>query len=909
MIIPSTKFIPPHKRAALIDRPGLRTRIDRSRESRLLLVCAPAGYGKTTALIQAHDHLRAQGARVSWISIDEDDRDLSRFATYLLHATGCSGASRQQAVPWLLGNEIQRSPEALVTSVLNELALMTDETCVILDDYHLVTDPAIRHLVNTILLAPVPQLRFLIGSRTHNELPLGRLRALGQVHEMEIADLTFTADEVGEFVARVRGAPLAPGQVHRLREITESWAASLQMIGIALQDVDDVDAFLDRFSGAHRTVSDFLSDEVLKRQPPDLQEFLVLTSMLGRFNGSLCNAVTGREDGRTMIEELERRNLFLFSLDQERRWFRYHPLFSGFLRQRLVERYPERLRECHARASRWLAEARFMTDAIEHAFEAGEVGRAGELLDRASSDLLAAGQTTTLMSLSARLPASLLERLPRLQLERAWYSELSWQFDMARTALARVQAVLDDPDAALRPGSDEHRFLESKLAHRQMMLKVLSDDMPGTVRLAQQWLAQDRTQDPFMNASTGTALLNAHRVMFRCEGVQTSARMLQARYVEGGAMYGIVFHQCVIGAAHFERGDLASAQEAYEHALEVAIELQGEHSALYNMPALLLGELCYEKDRLELAAEMLAERDIVSELGFVDNLIAGFTVRAGFHALRGHADDADALLAEGAWFAQQRGFARMEAAMLHERTRLLLLAGKVDDAQALYRSFARATAAPPSPAPGPDVTLTDLLLALAAARLQLQRGESSSAADLMKRWFHFARRRHCHRSALRAGVLLARALLQGGERRAALRALHECLLLGHAGGFVRVFVDEGDEIRDLLAEIARIPDVPGGARIQEYAGTVLSMLEEPGARDNTGSARAVPELREDVVLSAREVQILELGAQGLQNTDIAQSLFLAQSTVKWYWQRIYERLGVRRRPDAIRIARSHHWIR
>ncbi len=908
-IAPGTKLVPPQKRTALIDRPSLHARFSRIRDNRLLLVCAPAGYGKTTVLIQAHEHLRAQGRHVAWISLDEDDKDLTRFASYLLEAAGGNGVARQVPTATRVGTEVTLAPDTLRTSVLNELAMLRDEVYVILDDYHLITDPGIRNLVNTIVLSPVQQLRFLIASRTHNELPLSRLRALGQIQEVEVSDLTFSESEVSEFVARLRGRPISPAQVSRLRNVTESWAASLQMASIALRDVQDVDRFLDRFTGEHRSVGDFLGDEVLQRQPAELEEFLTLISILKRFNWSLCNAVTGASDSRARLEELERRNLFLFSLDPERKWFRLHHLFSGFLRRRFADRYPERLAESHLRASHWLAEHGYMTDAIEHAFDAGEVERAGELLDRASADLFAAGQTSTLMDLSSRLPKTLLEGLPRLQLERAWYSELSWKFADARIALERVQVVLDAGNSRFCQGEDERKALESKLAHRRLMLMVLADDMPGTIRLAREWAAQDTTRDAFMNASSGTALIAAKRVMFQCEGVQTSARMLQAGYMEGGALYGVVFHQCVTGNALFERGDLDFAHDAYEKALQVAVELQGEHSALYNMPALLLSELHYERNQLSSAEEMLAQREISSELGFVDNLMAGFVTRSRLHDLRGRAMEAEGLLREGAWLAAWYGFARMQATLLEERTRILLKHGHATEVQALHREFTRVHDLAAPEAPGEASTLRDLAIAMAFSRVWIQEGNARAAVLLLRKWSAFTRARHCHRSAIRSGVLLARAQLAAGDRRGALRTLGETLVLGEHGRFIRSFIDEGRDIEELILETEGASGHQADSRLRDYVGMLRRVRENPDELDLLSAARLCPEAGDREVLSSREIQIIELGSRGLQNADIAKTLFLAQSTVKWYWQRIYEKLDVRRRPDAIRVARENHWVR
>lgn len=904
----NTKLIPPRKRSALIEREQLTEKLVRVRDHRLLLICAPAGYGKTSVLIQAHAQLRRESLSVGWISLDDGDKDLSRFILYLIDAVRRSGLKFGHALTTLLGTGASLPMDTLKTLILNELAALDQEVYLILDDYHLVSDAEIRDLVNAILLSPVQQLRLLISSRTLNELPVSRLRALGQIQEVEVADLTFSEREVSDFVSKVRGAPLSAAQVARLRDETEGWAASLQMAGIALRGVDEVDGFLDRFSGEHKSVGDFLGEEVLQRQPPELQEFMTLTSILPRFNWSLCNAVTGESDARAMIDELERRNLFIFSLDLEHHWYRYHHLFSDFLRRRLKERHPDRVTQCHRLASDWLAEHRFMTDAIEHAFAAQDIAQAGELLDRACSDLFAAGRTATLMSLSSRLPPEILDRLPRLQLERAWHNELSWNFHDARAELDRVRAVLDERRQTCNnaPADADLVFLEAKFAHREMMLCLLSDDMPAAGRLARRWLQEGKTPDPFMCASAGSATMASQREMFSCEGVATSTRMLYDRFVEGGARYGVVFHQSIAGSTFAVRGDLDRAQEALEIALQTAVELHGERSALYNMPALLLADVYYERNQLRLVEEILAQRDITANLGFVDNLVAGFLTSARLMAMRGRYEEADTLLEEGEWLAAQRGFPRMHASLFHERLRMLQALGRSRELVTLARTSSLCTRldAPPTPAEG--VVGTDLLLAMSAARLMLAENSAREGATLLKPWYAYTRQRHCHRPAIACGVLLARTMAAAGERRGAQRVLHECLQMGEFGRFVRTFVDEGAEVQALLADLRGLDGATGHSQTAEYLTTILHAGADPDRYAPPPAGEMPPSGHE--LMSQRELQILSLAAQGNQNQDIAAALFLAESTVKWYWQRIFDKLDVRRRPDAIRRARQLHWI-
>ena len=902
----ATKLIPPSKRSGLIPRAHLLRLIEGFINQKLLLACAPAGYGKTSTLGQAYLQFKAIGRNVGWISLDENDKDLSAFVGYFVEAARRAGLCFRRPFANTIGSGVNLPPDALKALLLNELVALDQDLFLFLDDYHLVADLEIRDLVNTLLLSPLHSLHLLIATRTHNDLPLSRLRAQGEIFEIDIADLSFSEHEVGEFVGRISGVQLSQPQVQRLRIGTEGWPASLQMAGIALHGSSNVDRFLDQFSGEHKSVGDFLGEEVFRRQTPDLQQFLMATSILQRFNCSLADALLERTDGWMMIEEIERRNLLVFSLDPEHRWHRYHHLFSDFLRRRLRDLHPEKIAGYHQRASDWFAEHRFMTDAIEHAFGAENAELAGQLLDTACGDLFATGQTATLMSLSARLPRQQLDRLPRLQLERAWQNELSWRFDDARAELERVRAVLADRKPAAGPSIDaEQAFLQGKLAHRELMLALLSDDIPKTAQLAQAWLHTDRTGDHFMCASAGSAIMASNRELFRCEGVATSTRMLHDRFVEGGARYGIVFHQSIAGATFFARGDLDHAHEAYETALQTAIELHGERSALYNMPALMLAELYYERNQLRLAEETLAQRDVVSDLGFVDNLIAGFLTSARLMALRGRQTEADSLLEEGQWFSSQRGFSRLHAAVLNERVRQHLLTGKASEAQRLINGNVLCASIEAPPEPGESSTTGDWLRAIIASRMMLAEGRDREAAPLLKLWYGHARRRHCYRAAIATGTLLARVLAAGGGRRAAQRTLLECLQMGEPGRFMRSIIDEGAEVLVLLGEMRTIEAGPA----DDYLAALLGASENPDDRPVASSLPdQEPSAASQELLSQRELQILSLAAQGNQNQDIAMALCLAESTIKWYWQRIFDKLDVRRRPDAIKRARQNQWI-
>ncbi|MBS0420270.1 MAG: hypothetical protein JSR66_21350 [Proteobacteria bacterium] len=902
----TTKLIPPSQLTGLVDRHRLLARIERILQERLCLVTAPAGYGKTTVLAQAFALLAAQDRRVGWLSVERDDNDLARFLSYLIEAGRRTGLSFGGATAILLGARAGLPAQTLKTSLLNELAGLTSDFFLVLDDYHLLEDPETLDFLNSLLLAPLPHVHLLIGARSHDALPLGRLRALGQVNELEAADLVFSEAEISAFFSQVARISLANDSITSLRAGTEGWIASLQMIAIALRGSDDVSSLVRAFTGEHRSISDFLSEEVFERQPAEIQQFLLGTSMLKRFNCGLCNAVLRRKDSRELLDRLESANLFIFSLGSDRHWYRYHHLFSEFLRKVLADRSPEELAEYHRRACAWLAANDFTTEAIEHAFASGDLARAAALLDDASTALFATGQTSTLQMYSARLPPELLNGLPRLQLELAWNYEIQWRFDLARRVLENVRDVLSQRRADSLQGSQRRAidFLFDKLAHRELMLAMFTDDYATALQLCLAWQRSNSSDDLFMEASVGTSLMMCNREHYSCEGTAQTAEYLRRLFVDASALYGTIFHDTASGETFYMRGDLDRAKELYERALATAQTLHGAGSELASMPAMLLAELLYERGATEAAAQLLDQyRATSAEFGFVDHAVARFTTEARVARARLDRSAMETALDAGSHIAARYQFKRLHAHLLLERVRHLIAGGNVKEAVRVTQAgemqeWCRGWS------PGPNASTTDELFATCHALVVAETGRGSEAIALMRKWFVFTRDRHCYRSAVRVGALLVKLCARAGDKQIATRYLLETLKLAAPGGFIRTLVDEGPVLAQLLRDLLQRPLESSGLS----RGYVESLLEHfGGPLPEAKAVRTEPDPGLDTFesLSARELEILRLTAENLENKEIAGALGLTESTVKWYWKRIFSKLRVHRRFHAVKVARQN----
>ena len=481
----ATKLFAPARRAQLVARPRLAGRLDATRTPghRLTLVSAPAGFGKTTLIGEWLAHLEPgpDGAGLAWLSLDEGDNDLDRLLAHLVAALRRAGLD-------VGGAALESQPAAVLTALVNDVTGAGGQAVLVLDDYHVI-DSADVHEAVTFLLDNLPgNLQLVIATRADPPLPLARLRSRGQLTELRAADLRFTAGEAGEFLQRVMGLELTPAEVGALEDRTEGWVAGLQLAALSLRGIagrGDVDGFIAAFTGSNRFVIDYLADEVLARQPVAVREFLLRTAVLDRFTGSLCDAVTGRADGARSLAELERDNLFLVALDEDRSWYRYHHLFADVLRARLLAEQPELVARLHRSASDWHADHDFPADAVRHAVAAGDPARAAYLMEQALPEVRRTRQDGLLLAWMRMLPAAVVRRSPVLSVVGAFALMVSGDLDGA-------EARLDDAERALAAGdpagtwadTDELRTAPATILIYRASLAQARGDVAGTVRHA-----------------------------------------------------------------------------------------------------------------------------------------------------------------------------------------------------------------------------------------------------------------------------------------------------------------------------------------------------------------------------------------------------------------------------------------
>jgi LuxR family transcriptional regulator, maltose regulon positive regulatory protein len=912
---PQPDFVPRRRLAQALSEGLARGRV---------LVCAPAGFGKTALLA---DWASDGGRPVAWLTLDSGDSDPARFWRYAVAALDRARPGLAERVGPLLGAPSPGSFAGLVTPLVNELAVDPGpgEVLLVLDDYHLVDSGPVHESVAFLLENLPPGLRVVVSSRADPPLPLARLRARGQLAELRSADLRFTPEEAAALLGATAGTDLQSVAAEALVARTEGWAAGLRLAGLSLRghaDPAGAVAFATTFSGSHRFVLDYLADEVLDGQTGQVRTFLLETSVLEHLSGELCDAVTGRADSQAMLQDIERAGLFLVPLDEVRGWWRYHQLFADLLRARLQAEQPGRVQALHRAAAAWCEEHELADDAVRHALAAGDTAWAARLVERNVETLLGRSEGATLRRWLSALPAESVRDRPRLCLAQAYGAAMGFQ-------LEALEALLDDAERALAISGDEPyadpagrpvsvlanvpagiAFLRASLArlrgdaapaagyNRQAVACLGEDDwlMRSFVRwnqAATDWLAGRLGPAERQLAEVLTERRAASEAVRRAGG--EPARVLHA--VAGGAEFFAGFlamRVCYdLGEVQRARGDLDAALATGRQALEVAGA--SSQAAYTGIAHVSLAQVLYERNELDAALEH-ATRGVTlcRQLAFIAPLAAGLAVVARIrHA---HGDAAGAL--EAMDEAGQAGLSPQVITLFNpvpsQQARLLLAQGDI-------RAAAQWTAAAGlSPDDEPDYPREPAYLVL--ARVLLARGDPGPAGTLLQRLLDAATSQGRVGSVIEIQALRALALDACGDHAGALGALTEALTLARRHGYVRVLADEGASMHTLLAKLAA--PRPGQRPIDPgHLDAVLRACRQADpVRPQPRAATAPPGLIEP--LTDRELEVLRLLAAGESNQRIAHDLFVALDTVKKHVTHVLGKLGAANRTEAAARARQ-----
>jgi LuxR family maltose regulon positive regulatory protein len=896
-----TKFHLPRPRRGLVPRPRLSDRLSSSGESALTLVSAPAGFGKTTLLTEWLAAGGEEGQAAAWLSLDQRDNDPALFWTYLVAAV--------QAVEPEVGSSalamLQSSSlpiEEVLSTLLNDLAAISNDVVLVLDDYHVIDSHDVQEGMVFLLEHLPPRVRLVIASRADPALPLARLRARGELVEIRAADLRFTPDEAAGYLNGMMGLDLTAPDVAALESRTEGWIAALQLAALSMQGRDDVAGFIAGFSGDDRHIVDYLVGEVLQRQPESVGSFLLETSILGRLTGSLCDAVTGRDGGRPMLEDLDRGNLFLVPLDDRRLWYRYHHLFADMLRARLVDEQPDRVRELHRRASDWYEQNGERPEAFRHAMAGEDFDRAADLVELAIPAMGQARQEATVRGWLESLPEEVFESRPVLSISYVGVLMQTGQ-------VAGVEARLADAERWLDTIAAGPQGLQGLNAPRTAM--VVADESQ-LVRLPAQIAVYRAAQARMLGDVAGT-IAHAQRSFDLAD---------EDDHLGRGAAAGL------LALAYWTIGDLDRAHRGYSDAM-ASLETAGYLADTLGC-ALALADIRIAQGRLRDAMATFS-RGLETASSSTDHVMRGAAdMHVGMSELFRERNDLDAALHHvrtsidlGEHAGLPQNAYRWRVAMAQIRTTQGDLVGALtllDEAERLYTNDFF-----------PDVRP----IAALRARVWVMQGEvdaalgwarehslsSDGALSYVREFEHvtLARTLMAHqtkdrasRSMLEATTFLARLLAaaEEGQRSrsvieililqalahqtladmpAAYASLQRALMLAEPEGYVRIFLDEGAPMTALLRAAAQKGIAP------DHVGRLLA--------DTTGIDRP-PAVQQNLVdpLSSRELEVLQLLRTDLSGPEIARELMVSLNTMRTHTKTIYTKLGVNNRRAAVRRA-------
>jgi ATP/maltotriose-dependent transcriptional regulator MalT len=607
----ATKLHVPGPRPRFVSRPRLADRLEQGLARGLVLVCAPAGSGKTALLA---DCARRGRRPVAWLSLDAADNDPARFWRHTVAALGRVRRGIGELAGPPVGSLAPPASDALVTALINELADQPgeDEAVLVLDDYHLIDSQPVHAALLLLLEHLPPGLRVVVSSRADPPLPLARLRARGQLGELRAAELRFTVDEAAALLREAIGADLPGAAVAALTTRTEGWAAGLQLAGLSLRGQADAAGFVAAFGGSHRYVLDYLTGEVLERQTGQMREFLLETSVLERLSGELCDAVTGRAGSQAMLEQVERAGLFLVPLDDVRGWWRYHHLFAELLRARLQQERPGRIVALHRAAAAWHEERALADDALRHAVAAGDPGWAARIAERYFDAIFMPGERATIQRWLAALPAELVRSRPRLGLARMWMELVGGHMEAARSALeAAGRASADEAQEPFEPSVSRDASLLANVAAAitigQAWLSFQRGDAESTTRFASQARSQLADGEWMLNSICQQQLALANRLGGRLRdaerGFASSVRGWRAAGEPIMAAWG--YHQ--LGQVQLAQGHLDAALDTYQTAVEIAAGSSQPAFPAAGIAYLGMAEVEYQRDALDLALQHVTE--------------------------------------------------------------------------------------------------------------------------------------------------------------------------------------------------------------------------------------------------------------------------------------------------------------
>lgn len=871
-------------------RPHLIARLQQGLSQKLTLISTPTGFGKTSLVCE---WLKSYQHSVAWISLDEADNNHSQFIGYIIAALHSLNIwPDEHSQPNMLAEESVAPVEASIANLINRLGFLPinqEPAILILDDYHVITNPDI-HRSLAFLLEYLPEgLHFVIITRSDPPLPLARMRARRQINELRSQDLQFTREETGAFLNQISKLGLSSEQVAALDERTEGWVAGLQLAALAISGRPDMDHFVRAFTGSHRFVLDYLMDEVFSRQTEDTRTFLLQTAILERMNAGLCNAVTGREDSHVILERLQRENLFIVPLDNQNHWYRYHHLFSDLLKKRVDDLLSQETLSLHYRAAVWFDEHQQPNEAIKHALEAKEYNLAIEMMVRATPALALHSEVSTLLKWLSSLPAGLRETNPRIPLMYAWVHFFMTDIGAVEIYILDALRVMGLPGAVVDnwPENISSQVAEmlAQINALETFVAVNRGDPARAIKIANYALWRLPKNERLGRFAVLVALGDAYRDSdnFAAASQTYTEALTISETIDQYAASLVI--RMDLARLRYKMGQLRHAESICREVLAWCGEC---FYPLFPVTQAytLLGDILRERNELESAEQILSTSIRQCE-------IAGYQR----YQVLSHISTARLMFAHGNQPAMEKSLQIAEQIAATSGSELLQAWVHQFGARLMNNStsmswlkFSTLSLADEGAFQHEDEYLT-------FARLHLDRARHSRLSDpkdiirLLERLLASSQKSARNGSVIEIMILQALALQISGRIPDALQKIKQALSLAESEGYVRLFIDEGLPMADLLVLAIR-DDIHA-----TYARQLVGLIETGERRMKFMAVSSKP-------LSEREVEILRLLANGLSNQEIMEKLVISMSTVKTHITRIFTKLEVTSRTQAIARARD-----
>jgi LuxR family transcriptional regulator, maltose regulon positive regulatory protein len=907
-LFPSTKIALPRFESWQIARPRLLAKLDLVKARQVTVLQAGPGFGKTSLAIAWAERLRRTGSSVAWLALDAEDDEPTRFFFGVAQALHRANEHVGTMAIRLITNALV-TPNTVVSSLVNDIADIEDDIFLFLDDYHRIGNAEIHKALSYLLKYAPDRFRLVIATRKETGLPLGRLRAQNRLFELDGPALSFDLEEIADFIKSEKLSALSGSELALLQEKTAGWPAVLRILAVTLsQSRRDFPGFVRQMSSGSRPINGYLK-ELFGGLPDDIAQFMLRLSVLDRFCAPLCQAVTGIPSSLELMERMIVFHLLLVPVDEEGRWFRFHPLLGSFLARVLKRRFPDEIEPLHRRAARWFADNRLWTDAITHAVAANDIADATAWIENCAMSLVKTGDLLTLLNWQRLFPATLMRGQRNVKLAIAWGFALAMRFEASLDLIAEVEH-----DVVTGPSKEEHadRCVCTTI---RAVICALRDDTGQGLALANACLSKandsqtDSRTDAQTDAQTDSWTENAASNIVRAGHWKSGdlAAVYAVPWIpfsseeEPRNVFATVYRLCLQGLVEMQQLRIDLAERCYREALAQAERHAGFHSVPASLAACLMAHLRYEQGRFEEAETLVVDRlPIINATSMLDSTMRAYVVIARVAARRMNFDEAYTRLEQAESLAHARQWGRLLAGVLLERLRLYLAEGRMLEVDACLARLEKLRSDYPAPQRSAWSEIAETG-ALAKALVAIAQGRRRDALASLSTLSEDARAAQDRYLGLCTKVHVARALLSAGETAEANKVFAEVIATAARAGAKQTIIDAGREIGILIAHAADGASKNGKSEDHTSYCEELMLLW----RDQY-EAQSAPASPSEIAasLSPRERGILALICNGHSNKEIARQLGITAETVKSHIKHIFIKLGVDRRAQAVLRARA-----